>query len=146
MNKRKNILVLTYWSLKDALIQAYTLPYLRIIYNHVPPGSKIYLITFEQEKQAPPANEMAQIKQRLRMQGIRLISLSYSKFGPIALFKWGFYIVFLTGMICIRRINYIHAWCTPAGSMAYLLSKLTGKKLIIDSYEPHADAMVENKS
>jgi glycosyltransferase involved in cell wall biosynthesis len=146
LKRKKNILVLTYWSLKDALIQAYTLPYLRIIYGHVPQGSKIYLITFEQEKQQLPANEMAQMKQRLRMQGIRLITLSYSKFGIMAMIKWIFYIVYLISLIFIRRINYIHAWCTPAGSIAYVLSKLTGKKLIIDSYEPHADAMVENQT
>ncbi|HNQ62163.1 MAG TPA: hypothetical protein PKJ62_07215 [Bacteroidia bacterium] len=146
MKQRKNILVITYWSLKDALIQAYTLPYLRIIYNHVPKGSKIYLITFEQAKQEMPANELSQMRQRLRMQGIRLITLRYSKFSVFIVFKWIFYFTYMVGLILLRKIDYIHAWCTPAGSIAYILSKLTGKKLIIDSYEPHADAMVENKS
>ena len=35
-------------------------------------------------------------------------------------------------------------WCTPAGALGYILSKTTGKNLIIDSYEPHAESMVEN--
>ena len=144
MIRKKNILILTYWSLKDALIQAYTIPYLRIIYSHIPPGSRIYLITFEQQKQKLPANEIAQIKQRLRMQGIRLITLRYSKFSVFSIFKWVYYLFYLVSIIIIRRVNFIHAWCTPAGSIAYILSKITGRKLIIDSYEPHADAMVEN--
>ena len=33
---------------------------------------------------------------------------------------------------------------TPAGMIGYILSKLTGKPLILDSYEPHAEAMIEN--
>lgn len=32
----------------------------------------------------------------------------------------------------------------PAGALGYVLSKFTGSKLIIDSYEPHAESMVEN--
>jgi hypothetical protein len=34
----------------------------------------------------------------------------------------------------------------PAGALALLLSLITGRKLIVDSYEPHAEAMVENKT
>ncbi len=146
MTRKKNILVLTYWSYKDALIQAYTLPYLRIIYGQLEAGSKIYLVTFEQENLKLSLNERAQVKQRLRLQGIRLIALRYSKFNILSPVKWVFYMIFLTSLILIRRINFIHAWCTPAGSIGYLLSRITGKKLIIDSYEPHADAMVENKT
>jgi hypothetical protein len=47
--------------------------------------------------------------------------------------------------ICfINKIKFIHAWCTPAGSIGYMISKLTRIPLIIDSYEPHAESMVEN--
>jgi len=146
MNRKKHILVITYWSYNDALIQAYTLPYLRIMYNQLLPGSRIYLITFEQENQSLPPNEIAQIKQRLKLQGIRLITLRYLKFNFLSPFKWAFYLVYLVSLIVLRKISFIHAWCTPAGSIAYILSKMTGRKLIIDSYEPHADAMVENQT
>ncbi len=146
MANRKNILVLTYWSYKDALVQAYTLPYLRIIYSQLEKGSKIFLITFEQKKQRLSPNEKAQIKERLKLQGIHLITLNYSKFSAFSVFKWAFYFAHMVGLIFFRRINFIHAWCTPAGSIAYILSVITGKKLIIDSYEPHADAMVENNT
>ena len=36
-------------------------------------------------------------------------------------------------------------WCMTAGSLGYILSKTSGKNLVIDSYEPHAEAMVENQ-
>ncbi len=146
MAKRKNILVITYWSYKEALIQAYTLPYLRIIYNHLPQGSIIYLVTFEQAKQKLTPNEKAQVTARLRLQGIKLITLTYSKFSFLSLIKGFFYLLYLVAFIFLKKTNYIHAWCTPAGSIGYILSKITGKKLIIDSYEPHADAMIENNT
>ena len=34
-NTKGNVLVLTYWSYKDALIQTYTLPYVRIIQKNL---------------------------------------------------------------------------------------------------------------
>jgi hypothetical protein len=50
----------------------------------------------------------------------------------------------LISLVYKRNVSKIHAWCTPAGSLAYVLSIITRRPLIIDSYEPHAEAMVEN--
>ena len=146
MARKKNILVLTYWSYKDALIQAYTLPYLKIISDQLPFGSKIYLVTIEQKHLRMSIDEKIQVEARLRLNGIRLMTLRYSKLNILAMVRWlgvGFYFVLFSFLF---RIRYIHAWCTPAGSFGYFLSLFTGKKLIIDSYEPHAEAMVENKT
>ncbi|REJ82300.1 MAG: hypothetical protein DWQ39_12280 [Bacteroidetes bacterium] len=145
-NNARNILVVTYWTYKDALIQAYTLPYLHIIQEHLPRGSKIYLVTFEQAHMKLNMNEKMQVKHRLRLQGIHLITLQYMKFGPMALACWMLYFMRLIYTIIFKRISVIHAWCTPAGSIAYVLSRITRKPLVIDSYEPHAEAMIENKS
>ncbi len=43
-----NILVITYWNYRDALIQKYTLPYISIIKKYLPENSKIFLATSEQ--------------------------------------------------------------------------------------------------
>jgi len=145
-NKSHHILVLTYWSYRDALIQAYTLPYVHLILDQLPPGSWVYLVTLEQDHQRLGRNEFAQIRARLKLQGIRLIRIRYRKFGLLALISGFWMILRLAGMIFVRRIRNIHAWCTPAGAFAYILSRLTGRPLIIDSYEPHAEAMVENKT
>lgn len=146
MARKKNILVFTYWSYKDALIQAYTLPYLKIIAEQLPFGSRIYLVTIEQDQQKMSIDEKSQIRERLRMFGIRLLTLKYRKLTFYSLIRWigtGLYFICFS---FIFRIRFIHAWCTPAGSFGYLLSIFTGKKLIIDSYEPHAEAMVENET
>jgi hypothetical protein len=146
MKKRKKVLVLTYWSYKEALIQAYTLPYVYIIRDQLEQGSKIYLVTFEQEHLKLSIDERSQVKERLRLKGIKLIMLKYRKLGIISFIYWLFVGFYLLGLILFKGINYIHAWCTTAGSIGYVLSLITGRKLIIDSYEPHAEAMVENKT
>ena len=47
-----NILVLTQWSFKDALIQTYTLPYVEILRETIPASRKIFVVTAEQEKKS----------------------------------------------------------------------------------------------
>jgi glycosyltransferase involved in cell wall biosynthesis len=42
------------------------------------------------------------------------------------------------------HISTIHTWCTPAGAIGWLLARKTGLPLVLDSYEPHAESMVEN--
>lgn len=146
MNKTKNILVLTQWSYKDPLIQAYTLPYVFIIADQLPKGSKIYLVTFEQERLKMNSAERKKVKTMLFEKGIILIDYSYSPFGILALIKYGFSFIHLLFIALFCRIKFIHAWCTTAGTLGYLLSLVSGKPLVIDSYEPHAEAMVENET
>ncbi len=146
MSHGKNILVLTQWSFKDPLVQAYTLPYVFIISGKLPAGSRIYLVTFEQENRKMEATERKKVKEDLKKKGIFLIDYSYSPFGIISMIKWFGSFVHLFFLIFISRVKFIHAWCTTAGSLGYVLSLATGKPLIIDSYEPHAEAMVENKT
>ncbi|MDQ3100887.1 MAG: hypothetical protein M3R08_05845, partial [Bacteroidota bacterium] len=50
----------------------------------------------------------------------------------------------LLGVIWKQRIGMIHSWCTPAGAIGTVLSSISGVPLVVDSYEPHAEAMVEN--
>lgn len=133
--KTNNILIITYWPYKDALIQTYTLPYVKIITKHLQPGSKIYLVTLD--------NQIA-IRSTFSDQNIENISLPYIPFSGKAIFGWLKNIFLLYRLIKRERISTIHAWCTPAGMIAYILSVLSRKTLIIDSFEPHAEAMVEN--
>lgn len=133
MNKSKNILVVTYWDFYDALIQTYTLPYLNIIANLIPAHSKIYLVTLNKKT----------IQNSFQHDKIKILSFKYYSFGAKALFYYSFVLLYLFIFTLIKQIKYIHSWCTPAGTFGYILSKLTFKSLIIDSYEPHAEAMVE---
>lgn len=144
MKRKTNILVLTYWSYKDALIQAYTLPYLRIIKEQISDDSKIYLVTFEQKHQRLSLEEHDQIKQQLLKNGIIWKPSVYKGFSVDAFFRIIFLLLNLLQLIIFHNIRIIHAWCMMGGTIGFLLSKLTGRTLIIDSYEPHAESMVEN--
>ncbi len=136
MNQPKNILVITYWSFSDALIQTYTLPYLKIIAQKFPENSKIFLVTLEKENYGTTVET--------NFSRIINIRFKYSAFGLAASFDWLKNILVLNKTVKNNNIQFIHSFCTPAGMIGFLLSKITHKPLILDSYEPHAESMVEN--
>ncbi len=139
-----NVLVITYWSFSDALIQAYTLPYIRMIRKQLPTGSTTWLLTLEKKSASLNHDERSKIEARLLQEGIFWIPFKYRSFGVGAFLMWLGILARLLKLIMTHRISTIHCWATPAGAMGYLLSVLSGKSLIIDSYEPHAESMVEN--
>src|SRR6187455_276254 len=144
MKKEGNILVFTQWSFKDALVQTYTLPYINIIREIISPGRKIILVTAEQPHIALSKEEAEQVNRDWKSRNMQLLPEPYKRFGLKKLIASAVNLSKLIGVIKKEKIKVIHAFCTPAGSIAYLLSKLTGAELIIDSYEPHAESMVEN--
>ena len=144
MNKPGHILVLTYWSYADALIQTYTLPYIRIIKKQVAPESRLILVTLEKTERALSPDQKKKVKEELGKEGIIWMPKRYKPFGFGAAWSWSLFLVYLTFVILRRRVSFIHCWATPAGAAGYVLSLFTGRKLIIDSYEPHAESMVEN--
>jgi len=139
-----NILVLTFWSYKDALIQTYTLPYLKLMHKHLPPNSRIYLLNLEKPHLKITSKEKTKIDTELASYGIIRIPFDYQPFGIQAMFTWLLILVRLFFLIFQQNIQVIHSFCTPPGVAGWMLSVLTGRKLIIDSYEPHAEASVEN--
>ncbi len=144
MNRFKNLLIITYWSYSDALIQTYTLPYVRIIRKNLPPGSSIYLLTLEKDQSVFEKSKREVISKKLGQEGIHWLPFTYKPFGITAFVLWlGISLKLFSGII-IRKISVIHCWCTPPGAIGYFLSVLLNRKLILDSYEPHAEAMVEN--
>jgi glycosyltransferase involved in cell wall biosynthesis len=140
----KNILTLTYWSYKDPLIQNYTLPSLRIIRKLISSDSQIYLVTFENSFYEMNKKELEEETKNLKKEGIILVSFKYSNFGLSALLNAIYCVLKLSVLITVKKINYIHCFCTPAGSIGYFLSIITDKPLVLDTYEPHAESMVEN--
>lgn len=130
-----NILVITYWKFEDALIQTYTLPYLKIIRNILPQGSSIFLVTLEENGASTELKDIGD--------GIYRFSFPLHPFGLKAILGWKKNLRHLRGFVKERNISFIHTWCTPAGAIGYLLSKDTGVPLVLDSYEPHAEPMVE---
>lgn len=139
-----NVLVLTYWSFPDALVQTYTLPYVRMIRERLKPESRVYLFTADRPEDCVRSSALEQARQSLKSAGIVHVQGRYSRFGPAAGIRWVIDLVRLWWLCVTRRVRAIHVFCTPAGVAGYTLSLLTGTPLIVDSYEPHADSMVEN--
>lgn len=133
--KPRHLLVLTYWRFEDALVQTYTLPYVRILLEMMPAGSTIRLVTLERGGDAGST--------RVLSAGLFHMPLRFFAFGSRAAAEWAKNIARLTGTIVRHRIDGIHAWCTPPGAIGLVLSRITGVPLVIDSYEPHAEAMLE---
>ncbi|HMK20012.1 MAG TPA: glycosyltransferase [Chitinophagaceae bacterium] len=138
-----NILVLTQWSFKDALVQTYTLPYVDIIRETIGVDKKIIIVTAEQEKKALSSEELSEINRQWKKRNMELIVQPYKRYGWKKIVKGIGQIITLYRIIKKNRVAVIHPFCTPAGSIGYLLSMVSGTALVIDSYEPHATAMVE---
>jgi glycosyltransferase involved in cell wall biosynthesis len=140
----KNVLILTYWSFTDALIQTYTLPYVRLIKKNIGKDGKIFLLTLEQKFFKMNDDEWEKEQLKYRAENIVLIRFKYDHFGLKMVFRVILLLFSLVRLINKENVGFIHAWCTPAGAIGYILSKFTNTDLIIDSYEPHAESMVEN--
>ena len=144
MISKGNILILTQWSFKDALIQTYTLPYVEIIRELIAGERKIILISSEQEKIALNKVEIETLNKKWESRNMKLVAFPYNRFGLKKIFFFFGHLIKMFLLIKKKNISIIHAFGTPAGGAAFLLSKLSGAQLIVDSYEPHAEAMVEN--
>ena len=140
----RNILVLTYWSFDDALVQTYTLPYVRMIRKVIRPSDTVTLVTFDRSTVDRSSSACRNLISGLEADGIKCIHFAYSPFGMKAMLIMAFSFLKLYFTCVFTKITHIHAFCTPAGAMALVLARLTGSKLILDSFEPHAEAMVEN--
>ena len=130
----KRILFITQWPFDDALIQTYTLPYVHIIQNIT--SWYPYVVV------ANKTIDKIVIKKRGR---IITISLPYLK--QYLFLRWILNIIALWRIVKRKGVGVIHPLCTPAGAVGTIL-KMTNKKVIlnIDSFEPHAEPMVENKT
>jgi hypothetical protein len=133
-----NILVITWWDRHDPLVENYVLPYLRIMARVLPAGSILHLVTLDKPGTPvrPSAGEEGFVHHAYRYHGGGLSGLAM-----VASVVWS-----LTRLVRRADIRTVHAWCTPAGMLGYLVSVLTGRPLVVDSFEPHAEAMVENGS
>jgi glycosyltransferase involved in cell wall biosynthesis len=131
---QRHILVLTYWPFHEGLIQAYTIPYLRIIRKVT--GARITLVTLERNFTAVQQMD----------EGLEHFPMQVGFFSLKKMLRWAGIIGQLKSFCKKERVTDLHSWCTPGGAMAWLLSRRTGLPFVADSYEPHADAMVENGS
>ncbi len=140
---KRNLLALTYWSYKDALVQSAVLPYLRMMRRHLPAGSEIFLLTAEQPHLRMSEEERRAAEESLAREGVRLLTVEYTRFGARAAARLARLVPRLLRLCLSKRVRHLHAWGPTAGGVGYFLSRLTGLPLVLDTYEPHAESMIE---
>ena len=137
------ILFLGYWSLRDGLTTSTVLPHLRLLQER-PDVAAIRLVTIERgaDAQAPLefAPDFAADKisfEPLRSRPSRHVLLT--KIEDFTRFP-----AELVRQAAAFRADFILARGAPAGALAYLVWEKTGLPFYVESFEPHADYMLES--
>src|SRR5688572_20720745 len=115
----RNVLILTYWSYPDALIQTYTLPYVDIVKKNLPANSSVYLLTLEKNPKTLTREIRGQITKELLNRGLHWLPFEYKPFGISGLILWISAFFKLSFLIISKKISVIHCWCTPPGAIGY---------------------------
>jgi len=140
-----HILVLTSWSSDEPLIQSYVLPYLKLI-SDIHHGNVRFSLQTWEKLSAQSIRSKADLESKLRTLNGALLSMHQHNFGWRAMASQLLNFVRLLWKIWAKRVTVIHCFAPPAAVMGLLLKYLTRTKLVVDSWEPHAEAMVETGS
>lgn len=141
----KKVLVLTYWGYKEALISNFTIPYLKVLHE-VDKDMKLFLFTLNKKEQQLSPEEIVQANKSLGKFNTQLLAYNFNKFGIKTLIKTAFLMPKLWWFIRKNKITHIHSFCTTAGAFGYILKLFSRVTFILDSFEPHAESMVESNT
>jgi len=136
------LMVFTSWTSGEPLLVSYVLPYLRIIRNILPQETTIHLVTWEKAETGTQHSSAVFYSLAAQLQ-IQIVPVPFRKFGFRAAFTHARTIIRLLRIARRERITHLHAFAPPAGAMAMAIRTLHPAKFIMDSWEPHASAMVE---
>ena len=105
------------------LFEHYTLPYIKIIRE---------LNVFESSWLLVMNGKIREAKHSV-IENLNIVELPYENVGFYSFFKIYFYI---KKLVKKQNITNLHAWCTPAGSIALQIKRFHNKHLhlVIDSY------------
>ena len=129
-----NLLYISYWGLDDPLTQATVLPNIRILKSHF---EKVYLATIERKRHTFKGTHTDFA--HLPFFSASWLPRVLQKFTDLV-----FYVGKLYFVIFRNDIDFIICRGSSTAIIAVLLHKLTGRKFIIESFEPHAAYMEES--
>lgn len=133
-----NLLYIGYWSFHDGLTQSTILPHLKIL-SELPKVKKVVFTTIERDRNNPPFT--------LNIPKVIHCPLQ-SKNLPINLLNKFFDFLYFPHLVLKLLQDYsidkIICRGAPAGALGYLVWKKTGIPYYVESFEPHADYMLES--
>ncbi len=135
-----HLLYLGYWSANDSLTASTVFPHLQIL-NGLSGIDKIVYVSIEREGTVKHEPFLDSLKKVIHIP-------LYSKDLKVNfLTKIGDFVRFprqLAEIVKHHRIDCILCRTASAGALAYMLSKRTGLPFYVESFEPHADYMLES--
>ncbi len=136
--KKKRILFLSYWSLREPLNASAVFPYLQLLADRSD-VEEIHFVTLETAQGALPdvEFEIPRVKHIALSSPVRWPPL----FGKMLLFTWG--ILFLCRFVRRSKIDLVIAKAALAGAMADIVASMTGVPYNVESFEPHSEYMYE---
>jgi hypothetical protein len=140
---QNNILVICSWSHLDPLVHRYVLPNIPIIHSQITDKENIHLITYETDANAHTSPTGQLFHAHLANQCIAWKPIQYA---PLRGQGWRYYLhqILITRRYCRKEgIAVVHAFAPTAGALGWLSVRWSNRKLVIDSWEPHAESMVE---
>lgn len=140
---KTRIFIFAYYSYKDPVFQSAVLPY----FTDFPSERfNFTVLTWEQKRFRLTARELMETQQLLQEKKIKWYR-SYWHSGRFKFIKklfdtiWG--ILFSIWIVKQEKIDIVYSEGFPGAIIGHLIALLTGKKHIVHTFEPHADAMIE---
>jgi len=137
-NTQKNILVISYWSLREPLTAAAVFPYLRLL-SARKDIKKIHLVTLETTRDFLPEVDLN--IEKVEHHAINPRLQWWFKLSRIYLHIRA--VLLMTHLIKKEKIDLMFAKASMAGAIAHIVHRLTGTPYIVDSFEPHSIYMLE---
>jgi glycosyltransferase involved in cell wall biosynthesis len=145
MTNKHKILVLSSWASDEPLVATYLMPNVQIIQELFSLDSyQIFLQT--DEKKNWTMDEKETIRRNFLNQGVIWIAHKHKSFGLRAFIGKFIQLIKLVLFVRKNNIEYLHPFAPGAGTMALFIHSFTKTKIVMDSWEPHADAMLETKT
>ncbi len=143
----KHVLLYIYNSFADPIVQGSVLTYIKRYKSILNGKASFTLITFEQSEYHITAEEAAARKEQLASLDIYWKQLKYHTGGWLTIFKKAYDT--LAGLLLVvklsttKKIDIVYTVGSISGSMGFCLSKILGAKLLVHTFEPHSEFMVD---
>ena len=141
----KPVLIFAYYSFRDPVFQSAVLPYFWDLAPHG--GCRFVLLTFEKTELRMLPEDAARLRAQLRERGIFWHALSWHS-GRFKLLKkaYDFCLAILYSLYLIARyrVSTVYSEAFPGAIITHFLTRLTGCRHVVHTFEPHADSTLES--